>query len=389
MARQLDVPPAKLTRILRELTSLETFEYVPPFRGRAIHVLDRKKPFRELQLDFETLARRKAADYAKLDAMVDYARSHQCRQRLVLKYFGASMQSSCGHCDNCGHSPPTTLASDTQAQESHPAIRQAIRMALSGIARSRGKFGKVIVAAMLAGSRSAKIQRWQLDRLSTFGLLSFLKQVEICEVLDALVIAGYARQNEIDRFRPVLELTESGRNVMKNGEANFEIHLRPIVAAKIQAALQQHVVNSAEHPMKSELLPITPLEQFPDPSADFLWTYKILEGGFTLAECTAIRRCREIDVLSDLMAAIKADLDVSIGWVLSADEFSRLQQLVKNSTQSSSDELMAELMLPDDDVRRPLLQTMLGRPRYVKAARTKSLRQRPTRTADVSSTPRR
>ncbi len=52
-----------LSRALNELRKLPPFEYVPPFRGRAIHFRRRQVPFDQLAIDFEALEERKRADF--------------------------------------------------------------------------------------------------------------------------------------------------------------------------------------------------------------------------------------------------------------------------------------------------------------------------------------
>ena len=101
LLQQLQMDRDALNRTLRELCKLESFEYVPPFRGRAIHFRRRDVPFSELKIDHETLAARKKADYEKLDRMVSYAQSRSCRQRTILEYFGDASASNCGICDRC------------------------------------------------------------------------------------------------------------------------------------------------------------------------------------------------------------------------------------------------------------------------------------------------
>lgn len=93
-----------IQRALRELTELETFDYVPPFRGRAIHLLARDKPFRDLEIDFGALEKRRAAEFEKLDRMEAYASSHHCRQWEILRYFGDPQAAECGNCDICRRS---------------------------------------------------------------------------------------------------------------------------------------------------------------------------------------------------------------------------------------------------------------------------------------------
>ena len=101
LLQQLQIDRDALNRTLRELCKLESFEYLPPFRGRAIHFRRRDVPFSELKIDHETLAARKKSDYEKLDRMVSYAQSRSCRQRTILEYFGDVSASNCGICDRC------------------------------------------------------------------------------------------------------------------------------------------------------------------------------------------------------------------------------------------------------------------------------------------------
>ena len=93
-------------------------------------------------------------------------------------------------------------------------IVEAVKMVLSGVARTHGRFGKTVIGAMLWGSKSAKMTRWKLDRLSTFGLLNHLKQGDVLHLIDAMIEDGLLEQIEVDRFRPVVQLTERGRRIM-------------------------------------------------------------------------------------------------------------------------------------------------------------------------------
>ena len=42
-------------------------------------------------------------------------------------------------------------------------------MILSGVARTKGRVGKGLIAKMLAGSQAEEISKLRLDKLSTFG----------------------------------------------------------------------------------------------------------------------------------------------------------------------------------------------------------------------------
>jgi ATP-dependent DNA helicase RecQ len=101
LSEQLGMDREQMVRHLRELCKLEDFEYVPPFRGRAIHFRRKDVHFDDLKIDHATLDVRRKADYEKLDQMVGYARTKACRQKTILLYFGDTTASDCKICDRC------------------------------------------------------------------------------------------------------------------------------------------------------------------------------------------------------------------------------------------------------------------------------------------------
>jgi len=237
VADAVEMTPESVGRALRALTKLEAFDYVPPFRGRAVHMLRRDLEFDRLGIDFETMERRKAADYEKLERTIRYARNAACRQLEILHYFGDLSETACGNCDNCraaGVEPASserTSAPDTDDD----MLREAVRMALSGVARVAGKFGKNVVAQMLWGSKSATMSRWKLNKLSTYGLLKHLRLSEVGTLLDALIRIGLIEQNDVDRYKPVVQLTPRGEAVMRGQAAvGRQLKLPDRLVAKIR-----------------------------------------------------------------------------------------------------------------------------------------------------------
>lgn len=228
-------------RALRDLSKLEAFDYVPAFRGRAVHMLTPDKPFGALEIDFEELERRRKAEYEKLDRVIRFARTRRCRQLEILEYFGDSDRTRCGVCDNCA--ARSDASTDAPGQHATAPVSddvlKAVRMALSGVARANGRFGKHVVAKMLRGSKAAEIRKFRLDRLSTFGLLKHLKQSEVVDLIGALQEVQLVRPVEVDRHRPVIQLTELGGDVMRSKADLPEPFPLPIgLLAKLGGQLQ-------------------------------------------------------------------------------------------------------------------------------------------------------
>ncbi|NLX98574.1 MAG: RecQ family ATP-dependent DNA helicase [Rhodopirellula sp.] len=211
-----------VTTALRELNQLDVFAYVPPFRGRAIRMLRRDLAFADLSIDFEAMERLKAAEYEKLNRVVRFALGGNCRQQEILRYFGDEDGGACGHCDNCRRLGATASA-PIEVVEIDEGVVEAIRIALSGIARTQSRFrvGKNLIALMLCGSGSARLEKLGLNKLSTFGLLGHLGQQDVVTLIDILIAAGLAEQIDLEPRRPVVQLTPAGVAVMR-AEAALE-----------------------------------------------------------------------------------------------------------------------------------------------------------------------
>jgi ATP-dependent DNA helicase RecQ len=360
-----------IAHYLRQLNELDAFSYVPPFRGRAIRMIRRDLPFEKLDIDFEALEKRKQAELEKLDRVIDFARGHRCRQEEILRYFGDRSRGPCGHCDNCrkrgggrgagnkgeergerreerakerglGTSEPSNSPDNSSNAVDGPLL-EVFRMVLSGVARTEARFpcGRNLIAQMLCGSQSAKIKKLRLDKLSTFGLLGHLLQTEVGQLIDTLIELGCLEQNEIDRFRPVIELTEFGGEVMR-GRATIDREPRlpaslllklnvikgqgPSASAasdRKEGGAEKREENKAERGKRKtnddcgqgavasgrkketsnpqvprpkvqdpdfSILPSpVPRRQSPEEKSSVYWTRRLLLAGFTIEECAAIR----------------------------------------------------------------------------------------------------
>ncbi len=160
-------------------------------------------------------------------------------------------------------------------------VLKTIQIILSGVARVQARFacGRNLIAQMLCGSNSAKITKLQLHKLSTHGLLKHLKQEEVLLLIEALIIEGCLRQVEQNQFRPVVELTDYGIEVMK-GKTSFD---RPLpVPAELLWKLQGERHREESHKGQGEKLAKT---LYPS----HYWTLRLLAAGFTVDECAAIR----------------------------------------------------------------------------------------------------
>lgn len=354
LARQLNTTTTALARNLRELIKLEPFDYVPPFRGRAIRVKRRDLAFHQLDLDFDGLMARKAADYAKLDEVIRLATTRRCRQRFVMEYFGDPDAANCGHCDQCdrgtsrrlGQPPPEDPKRAILPSE-NPLATEVVLKALSGVARARERVGKNLIAGMLAGSRSERVARAGLSKLSTFGLLQGWSQLEVVQLLDALLEVEWLTQVELEPFRPILQLTESGREVMTGSRAadlplelprevlrRFEgiaiadpkrtagapgqtqevAEVKTKVRVDLDPTRQTKVENGAKLGAANNATAGDPGYKPESLRPDYAWTWQLLQDGYSLDECQEIRHFTREQLLEHGLAAQLAGLSNNLSW---------------------------------------------------------------------------
>jgi len=160
---------------------------------------------------------RKTHATQKLELMIRYAQTRRCRRQQILDYFGDESELTNCLCDVCAAQQPGA-ASDADATVTvSPEVTTLVRQLLSGIARLNGKFGVGMVAEVLAGADNDKMLRWDLHKLSVYGLLKAHAIKRIIAMLHRVIEAGLARQRSVDsqKFMPVVELTAAGISVMK------------------------------------------------------------------------------------------------------------------------------------------------------------------------------
>ncbi|MEL7496640.1 MAG: RecQ family ATP-dependent DNA helicase [Planctomycetota bacterium] len=250
LAQQLDMDWSAVTRQIKQIVNLPMVDYIPPFRGRAIHVVDRMKRFSELEIDFAELARRQKAEYEKLESVIKFATTRRCRQLEILEYFGDPERKHCRNCDNCGSNLKATGKVSSEKFGDPMSCLYAAQVALSGTARTHGRFGKTVIAQMLTGSTSKKMQQLGLNRISTFGLLKPLRQTDVVALMDFLIEKGHIEQIEQTKFRPTTKVAASGRMLM-SGERFVDLttQLPMNLVSKLSSVFkgkQPHLVDNAK-----------------------------------------------------------------------------------------------------------------------------------------------
>jgi len=158
---------------------------------------------------------RKAADHARLNALLGLAEAVACRRQVLLGYFG-EVTGPCGTCDLCDRPVAVFDATD------------AVRKALSAMLRTGEWFGAGHLIDILTGTPTAKVKERGHDRLPTFAVGRDLTKPAWGAVFRQMMGRDLVRPDP-DRHG-ALRMTEAARPILR-GEARIALRQDTVAQA--------------------------------------------------------------------------------------------------------------------------------------------------------------
>jgi ATP-dependent DNA helicase RecQ len=122
IARQLKMKTAEVVHYLRVLHKMEVLEYNQPGEGPQMFFHHYRVDSRHLLINTRRIHDLRTRHEARTSAMITFLQNtSDCREQIILNYFGEQSTAECGHCDICKRkqTKPLNRASITTALRQH------------------------------------------------------------------------------------------------------------------------------------------------------------------------------------------------------------------------------------------------------------------------------
>ncbi|WP_170433716.1 DNA helicase RecQ [Ruegeria arenilitoris] len=179
---------------------------------------------------------RRAADHARLNALLGLAEALHCRRQTLLGYFGEQAEP-CGKCDLCD-SPPELFDGTTP-----------VRMALSAILRTEEWFGSGHLIDILMGNETDKIRARRHDALPTYGIGKDWSRPQWQAIFRQMM--GHDLVRPDPERHGALRMTEAAKPILK-GEAQITLRKDTLRKATRRPAVKM-MVSEEDAPLLSAL----------------------------------------------------------------------------------------------------------------------------------------
>ena len=179
----------------------------------------------------------KTVEKRKLDALLGYCETAQCRRQILLGYFGEELAEPCGNCDTC-----------LEVVETWDGT-VAAQKALSCVYRTGQRFGVNYLINVLLGVDDDRIRRFSHHLIPTFGVGQELSDSEWKSVFRQLIVMDLLKI-DIEGYGG-LQLTPSSKALLRGDrEVDFRKDPSP---TKRKSRKQKAIFNESADPVVRSL----------------------------------------------------------------------------------------------------------------------------------------
>jgi ATP-dependent DNA helicase RecQ len=164
----------KIDNSLTQLFNYGIVEYEKPSQFIKIELTRERVSIDKLKIDKNDIEQKYFNAQKKLDSVIEYVFTNECRFNFILNYFGENKQNyKCGKCDNC-------LSKNTKTEDNSNYISEII---LRTLQEYRGGLSKQRIIGILSGKSKSVIAK----SLSTYANCTHYSKEEIENEIDKLI----------------------------------------------------------------------------------------------------------------------------------------------------------------------------------------------------------
>jgi len=200
ISRELEMSEQDADYFFTELNDSGLIEYDKPLAQESVQIILPRVDTKRFVLDFNKINNAFLIAKKKLDLMVDYVFTKECRADYILQYFGDKAKNiKCNKCDNCSTTPLSTSAITDYLYET---ILITVKEIEEGIPESN------LVNLLTGTTKSSKLRIF-----STFNSCGNYSKFEISGIIKEMISARYIKQNIYRKNK--LQLTNKGRDFLE------------------------------------------------------------------------------------------------------------------------------------------------------------------------------
>ncbi len=192
----------------KEIKSLiydDIIKFKPAGSGTTVSVLFREN-LEKSKIDFEALDYRRKHANQKLERVIQYAETYDCKRNFILNYFSEDdVNGECGRCSSC------------KSPKRNPKIDERNKFLMINILSAanilNGKFSKSAIFDLLKGKMTKQIFAFKLQNSDLFGSCRKINEKMLKNEINTAVRYRFI-EIETSQFKPV-SITDSGLEYLK------------------------------------------------------------------------------------------------------------------------------------------------------------------------------
>ena len=351
----------QIINILENLNRIGIVDYDKPSNFDSVKILEARVHLKNLKINYTSLTEMMKFEKEKLQSIVDFVFTNECRFKFILKYFGEDIKNfKCGKCDVC-------LGSAEKENITNEYIEEII---LQAIHEARHPFKeKTLIKILLGNSRAPAVKT-----NSYYGKCANYKKDEIENSINSLIGKGLIQksidtltlsessieklieveepepvQNISDDYEKTLILFNKLREARKNAAVKYSQNpnlicrdeiLREIARVKPATPSEFLSIDGTNQRMFNkigeEFLEVIKEEREKEISTiksvpeNIIKTIELIKKGYSLADISSLTKLPEAVVSMQIETILEYHPDINISSLIPKKEFELINEEIEN-----------------------------------------------------------